>query len=490
MNILLYYILRRFFVDLSFSDNGVTIRKGLFVRRSSTLPLCAVTHTEIKRTLLLRVLGGKQVTLFTLGGSVSFFLRKNEALPFLPEKKGTPLRPKRGAVLLGAFSDTRALGGVVFFSGTLSRIGKIFGSGYYDRIISAIADTAERLSETLNLLHIVVPRITAVIAVFVAAAWLAAFLRELEERLRFSVSASGDYLTVRRGLLTVYEYTLVLNDLSAVISEKTATTSLIGAAPLYARGVMIFPAADSHTADRLAKTLCRIPPAKGTEYRPPLRALFGHCAAPLGWGAAFLGAILLMHIAYRMGMLPRLPVIRSLLWCGAGVCGWLAAAFILYMRGSRLSMGEHTLQISARRGARLRSFLAPKEQVIMYQDNVSLFQRRNGLRDISVCVKQGGRIKLRHAEKLSWATPHNYCRAIAQLVMPIIRFADWHNSIFRQVVQIRRRRAGLSVSPSGTSCHLPHRGRHARQGEFVQYGGKYASKRAAKTIAVNCAVLP
>ena len=36
----------------------------------------------------------------------------------------------------------------------------------------------------------------------------------------------------------------------------------------------------------------------------------------------------------------------------------------------------------------------------------------------------------------------------------------------RRIVQIKRRRAGLSVSPSGTSCHLPHRGRHARQAKF------------------------
>ena len=57
------------------------------------------------------------------------------------------------------------------------------------------------------------------------------------------------------------------------------------------------------------------------------------------------------------------------------------------------------------------------------------------------------------------AIPHNYCRAIAP-------------QIFRQIVQIERRRAS------------------ARQAKFVQYGGKYASKRAAKAVAGNCAVLP
>ena len=44
--------------------------------------------------------------------------------------------------------------------------------------------------------------------------------------------------------------------------------------------------------------------------------------------------------------------------------------------------------------------------------------------------------------------------------------------IFRQVVQIERRRAD------------------ARQAKFVQNDGKDASKRAAKALAANCAVLP
>ena len=44
--------------------------------------------------------------------------------------------------------------------------------------------------------------------------------------------------------------------------------------------------------------------------------------------------------------------------------------------------------------------------------------------------------------------------------------------IFRQIVQIERRRAD------------------ARQAKFVQDDGKDASKRAAKALDVNCAVLP
>ena len=54
----------------------------------------------------------------------------------------------------------------------------------------------------------------------------------------------------------------------------------------------------------------------------------------------------------------------------------------------------------------------------------------------------------------------------------IIIVVRLRSQIFRQIVQKRRRRAD------------------ARQGVFVRYDGKYASKRAAKALAGNCAVLP
>ena len=54
----------------------------------------------------------------------------------------------------------------------------------------------------------------------------------------------------------------------------------------------------------------------------------------------------------------------------------------------------------------------------------------------------------------------------------IIIVVRLRSQIFRQIVQIERRWAD------------------AHQAKFVQDDGKYASKRAAKALDVNCAVLP
>lgn len=398
MNIILYFILRRFFAEIRFSDSAVFLRKGIFFRRESRLPLSALTYAEIKRTPLLRVLRGKQVTLHSAAGNLVFFLRKWETLPFLPENRGAPLRPKRREILLAAFSDTRALSGIVIFSGTLSRIGKILGGEYYNRVILTITDTAERLAAVLDILHIYVPRITAVLAVFVVAAWLFSLLLKLLQLSRFTVFRGSETLTVRRGIFTLYEHTLVLNAINAAVSEKGVTAALIGYAPLYVRGVMIYPAADVHTAQRLARVLCRLPEAGKTVLRPPKKALFGHIAVPLGWGAALLGVIALCHAAFYLGYLPKMPVLRSLLWCGSALCGWLVFAQLIYMRRSFISAGENALCITARKGARLVSATLPYSNAARFEENQSLFQKRSGVFDFAVFVKQGGSIKLRHAD--------------------------------------------------------------------------------------------
>ncbi len=400
MDFLLYYVLRRFFVKVEFLPRGIYLRRGLIIRRESFVPLDTLTLVEVKRTLLMRAFSAKKVTVRTLAGSASFFLQKDEPLSFLPPKARHGIAPKRTAVLLGAFLDTRALSGVVFFSGTLSRISRILGSEYYDRVMSVITDAADELAKTLYTAHIVIPRITAVIAVFTLAAWFLAFLRKLTELMRFRVSAGKSSLTITRGIVTLYEQTLVLNNLNSVYSESSVTSLLLGRAPLFSRGIMLFPPTDEATRRRILRRFFRISPAGEVLLAPQRSAFIGHCGAPLMCGVAMFAALALFRPLKPAQALAHLPVIRSLLWCGAAVCLWLVFSFALYMRRSFLRAGENALIISARKGSRLRTEFIPRGQLDTFQNNVSLFQRKNRRRDICLIAKQGGAIKLRHANLL------------------------------------------------------------------------------------------
>lgn len=396
MNVLLYYVLRRFFAAIRFEKDLVHIEKGFFIRRVSEIPISRLTKITVRRTPLLRLLRGKRITLDTYGGSVSFYLKKDEPTPYLPKAAGIPITPTRLSALFGAFVDTRALSGAAAFSVTVSRIGSVLGSEYYDEIMNAIAGAADELHSTLKTFNIAIPRIAAMIAVFVLAAWVFAFIRRAAEQRGFCLRADRKYLTVERGLLTLYEYTLVLDDLNAVVSCDTVTTLFFGASPIYCRGAMVFPPVRKETAERLTRLIlgCRPDTAK-TSVKPPPRALFGHCAAPLGWLGGFSAGLALAFFAREYGYVNDLPLLRSVLWCGAAISAWCVFVGAVYMFRSELILGERLAAVRARRTARLYTVTfsvgTARERTVMQTP----FQKRSGLCDLGVCLMGKLRAKLR-----------------------------------------------------------------------------------------------
>lgn len=295
MNFLLYFLLRRLFVRMELTPDSISVSKGLIFRRRCEIPLSAVTRIEIRRTVLLRLLRGKRVEISTLSGGVWFYLSSRERLPFLPEYSGACVKAAPLQAIAGAFIDTRALSGVITFGLLLNRAGSVFGSESFSRIMSLMLGAAEGVTRILGELHIAVPRVTAFVVVFIAAAWLLVFLKKAVGMLRFRISCEGGYVTVRRGVFTLYEFRLVRNNLTGILCCDTLTTLLLRAAPLYAHDVMIFPPVSRRTAYRILSKLCGITPPE-PQIRPPFSALFGHCAAPLGWLGVFTAALLLTFI--------------------------------------------------------------------------------------------------------------------------------------------------------------------------------------------------
>lgn len=397
MNFVLYYLLRGIFCSISISAAEISITKGVFLRRKSVVPAREITAAESRRTLWLRIFGAKRITVFTRSGALSFYLKKNEPLPFLPEKRGKTLRPKPAAILLGAFSDTRALSAAVAFSLAITRVGKLLGTQYRDRLLSAIGQAADELSAALGLYSIVLPRITALLAVFFPAAWGFAFLRRVLRLSRFRVFAGKTHVTVTHGLFTLYEQTVSLEKLNAAYFRQSAATLFMNSAPLYARNFMLLPALRDFRAEKAMKCLLRLPYPKNALFCPPKEALFSHCAVPLGWaGALAAGAVFTFALPWFIGK----ATLRSLLFAGAGVFLWLAASFALYMPRSRLCADGGAVMICARYGTKLVRAVIPNGQTAAFQSNVSLFQQKYRRRDVAISVKNGALITLRHCAEI------------------------------------------------------------------------------------------
>ena len=210
--------------------------------------------------------------------------------------------------------------------------------------------------------------------------------------LRFRLSCESGFITIQRGVLTLYECRLVRNNLTGVLRCDTLTTLLTKSAPLYAHDEMLYPPVSRRTADRILTKMCRVPPPEKGHVKPPFSALFGHCAAPLGWLGAFSAALLLTFIAEPTAA----DLIQSVLWCGVAVSLWFAAAYAVYMRLSWVSLCSESAGIAFRRGARLYTAVIPSEKLVLTIAGRNLFQRFSGMCDITLCCAGRKQYRLRN----------------------------------------------------------------------------------------------
>lgn len=394
MNFLLYYIFRKLFVRLDFTENEIILEKGIVVRRKSVLPLKSIVRVSAERSLIMRIFGAKKIIVFAVRGKITFYLRKTEPLPFLPMIRSVPLKPRFSAVMFGAFTDTRALGGIALLAALLRRIGSIFGGEYFNNIISAISDTAETLTNALSVLHIAVPKIAAVLAVFVLAAWSLAFVRKLLRLANHRAARHGDLLRVQSGVITLYEHTLVLN--SAAVSVSPLSAVLAKRAPIYLRGVMIFPSAPSDKAPKIIRALCNIPVDNAPQIRPPRSSFFGFCAAPFWWAVGLSAALVLVYFSksFRSAML-----LKIVLYCALIVSLYTILVCLVYMKHSGIAVGNSSVKVSQRRALRLFTDTVPRGTIIENTVSQSLFQKRGGLCNCRLATAERTRLTARHLVK-------------------------------------------------------------------------------------------
>lgn len=387
MEFILYFVLRRFFVSLQTADGAIKLRKGLVFRRVYEIPTTAVTCVSVKKTPALRLLRGRRITLHTLSGKVSFYLRNHESFMILPTRnyRGV-LRPKAGSAVLAALYSTRMLGGTVVFAATIYRIGRVFGSGYYDGIISAIEMAAGTLDELLYSLKITVAHVTTVLAVFAAAAWVFAFIRNLLRFSRFRLRLGRGCAVITHGIITLYEQQVMSDNLGAAVARENVLTLLFGAAPLYCHGVMLISPLKKEKRAVILRAFLGIRKLSGDAAKPPRKALIGHIAVPFWWATGNAAALLLYRTTGSD------PTLRTLLWGGLGLSLWYCLLYWIYMRRSVFARGNYGIVMSARKGTTMYTVFIPGKAERFRIDR-NPFQLKSGLCDVKLFCR--GRISLR-----------------------------------------------------------------------------------------------
>lgn len=388
-----YYILRRFFVELETSATEIRLVKGIFIKRAAVLPMASVVRITVRRTLVMRLLRAKEVTVFTLGGRVVFYLSKNEPFPLIERSRVVVLKkPGFWETTFGAFVDTRALGGIFVFAAALRRVSALFGGEYFDRVVTALTKTANDLEKALRFFHITIPKIAVTIGVFALGAWVFAFIRKRVRLARFRVftEKSGSRIVVTSGFFTLYEHALVLN--TAALRVETLTSLVTRRAPIYLRGVMICPCDKRDMLPKTLETLCRFE-MPTNRVKSPGRAFFGHILSPLIWLGVFAAALL---AAYR---LDHSELLKIALYSGIIVKLYTIVLYLLYMRRSGVAVSGEFALITARRGLRLCTAVFPRSACERHTITQSVFQKRSGLCHGKLAIIAAGSFTLKQLPK-------------------------------------------------------------------------------------------
>lgn len=381
MKFLFYYILRRFFVSLEYSGEKITLRKGLILKRTSVVPLSAIVKTVVKRSPFMRLFRAKEITLCTLGGKIEFFLGENEQPPFLPAMPKCRIKPSFGGILFGAFIDTRALAGIAFFTAILRKIGVIIGSSYFDGLISALMTTAEKLSQTLLIIHVAVPRVAAFAAVFAICSWIFAFTVKLLRLSGFCLSRKKELVFIKSGVFTLYETVLVRNT-DAVIMRKTIICLFARRSPVYCNKTMIIPAASENDFERILEKLFGIPPESVVLAKTPFKKIAGHCIVPL-W---VFGISLALLVMFYMSWLSFAQLLKTAIYCAVFASGYISLCGVILMKNASSAFGENRVKLSFRRGTAVYSACFPRGISRSITLSQSIFQRFANLCDYKAFI--------------------------------------------------------------------------------------------------------
>lgn len=381
MKFLFYYILRRFFVRLEYDSEKIVLTKGIIFRITTVLALSSAVKFTVKRSPLLRLFHAKEVTIFTLKSKLSLFLSENEQPPFLPKMPKHSVRPRFREILFGAFIDTRALAGIAFFTAILRRIGSIIGSSYFDNIISAFVTTAEKISETLLMIHVAVPKIAAFAAVFALCAWIFSFLIKLLRLSELCLSKRGKFIFVKSGIVTLYETALVQNT-DAAVMRKTIICHFAGYAPVYYNRTMILPAASENNFERISEQLSGTAPETSVLVKTPFYRISGHITVPL-WIFGISSALLVLFYLSEMRFA---RLLKTALYCSVFASGYISLCGMILMKNAASSFGEFRVKLSFRRGTAVYCADFSRDISKGYVLSQNIFQRSAHLCDYKAFI--------------------------------------------------------------------------------------------------------
>lgn len=219
----------------SFGEEGLTLQRGLLLRRRVSLPLSSITTLSLVRPFLLRPLQVAVLHADTAAGrshssDLSLLLRLKDANAIVAAREHSlnPLpftqreyRPQSAYVAFLAAFNASSAAGIAFLATFISQTGRLLG----DRFSQMIYGTFERLT---LLLAFGIPPTAAALAYLILFGWLLAFLVNLLRYNNFRLQRQSGALRIHSGLFTLRRYCVAVREINYLDLRMGVLSFLLG----------------------------------------------------------------------------------------------------------------------------------------------------------------------------------------------------------------------------------------------------------------------
>ena len=369
------------------SHHSLILRRGVILRRTTRIPLSRITTLTIERPLWLRLMGGARVVADTDAGNhrmadLRLLVRRSQLALFLPDANRVCFRAAGWRILFLSVLSSDSLGGFLLLISVLRHGSVLLGEGLRRTVMTNLETAAEAVA--------LIPKTAALIALALAAAWLAGTARLLLRHLPFRACRAEDTLTIHTGFFTRRIHCCALGAINYLDRQQTLTAHWLGLHTGYisctgygkdrnTQAVLVPPCRRTQAAieetlflPTMAHHALSLHPGKGALWRYGRLPLCLLAALPLvGW-----------RIALRFPLWQTLVLYLTLM--AALPCLWLLWVRLADWRTAGLGYAEGCFCLSYSRYLTLHRVTIPRDKVSLVLIRQSLWQKRTGTCTIKI----------------------------------------------------------------------------------------------------------
>ncbi|MEG1027355.1 MAG: hypothetical protein RSE07_01580, partial [Oscillospiraceae bacterium] len=222
------------------TEDGINIRKGIFIIRKRFIPYKNLSMVSIIKPYYLIPFSAARVTADTNGGfsNISDFeitVNKRELEQFRQSVKcnfsnGNEIKriykPQSLHIAVLSLVVSNSIAGVLLMSTFISGLGNVLGTEVRQLLMGTLTDLATKLI-------VGIPPTAAIIAMFILVGWVVSFLITMISHLRFIVQRQGGNIEIHSGVFTLREYFITVKRINLIEIKQSFLTKLFSLSAVF-----------------------------------------------------------------------------------------------------------------------------------------------------------------------------------------------------------------------------------------------------------------